>query len=109
MTESSVAQDRLRAFNEKLRKHDIQAYWLRPPRESHDEQPKVLKWKTIYPLLLEAGDVVRLGGDAFRRNMAGYQRWHQHRNRSTSKPAILFSISDCPIAQAFGLYREEGR
>ncbi|MPZ13246.1 MAG: cupin domain-containing protein [Chloroflexi bacterium] len=34
-------------------------------------------------------------------------RWHQHRNRSTTAPAILFSIGDFPIAETFGLYREE--
>jgi gentisate 1,2-dioxygenase len=73
MSKSSVAQERLQAFNEKLQKLDIQAYWMRPARETHAELPSVLKWKTIYPLLLEAGEVVRLGGDAFRRNMAGYQ------------------------------------
>ena len=64
MIESSVAQERLQAFNDKLRKLDIQAYWMRPPREGHAEQPEVLKWKTIYPLLLEAGEVVRLDWDA---------------------------------------------
>jgi gentisate 1,2-dioxygenase len=34
-------------------------------------------------------------------------RWHAHRNRSRTEPAILFSISDVPIAKAFGFYREE--
>src|SRR5438445_275249 len=73
MTGSTSGPEKLEAFNDKLRKQGIFAYWMRPPRESHDEQPSVLKWKMIYPLLLEAGEVVRLGGDAFRRNMAGYQ------------------------------------
>jgi gentisate 1,2-dioxygenase len=34
-------------------------------------------------------------------------RWHQHRNDSQTDPAILFTISDAPIAEAFGFYREE--
>jgi gentisate 1,2-dioxygenase len=34
-------------------------------------------------------------------------RWHAHRNASRTEPAILFSISDAPIAEAFGFYREE--
>jgi gentisate 1,2-dioxygenase len=65
-------RERLEAFNEKLRQMGIFAYWMRPHREQKEE-PSVLKWSTIYPLLLEAGEVVNLGGDAFRRNMAGYQ------------------------------------
>lgn len=35
--------------------------------------------------------------------------WHQHINTSPSEPAILFTITDVPILQAFGLYREETR
>ncbi len=34
-------------------------------------------------------------------------RWHQHRNQSTTEPAILFSVCDSPQAEAFGFYREE--
>jgi gentisate 1,2-dioxygenase len=66
-------QEKLEAFNEKLRRHGIFAYWMRQQGERHAPEPSVLKWSTIYPLLLEAGEVVRLGGDTFRRNMAGYQ------------------------------------
>lgn len=35
--------------------------------------------------------------------------WHQHINASQSEPAILFTISDVPILEVFGLYREEMR
>jgi gentisate 1,2-dioxygenase len=35
--------------------------------------------------------------------------WHEHANRSSKEEAILFSMHDAPILQAFGLYREEGR
>jgi len=33
--------------------------------------------------------------------------WHNHRNTSKSDPAILFSVSDRPVLQSFGLYIEE--
>ena len=35
--------------------------------------------------------------------------WHQHINASASEPAILFTITDVPILEVFGLYREETR
>lgn len=35
--------------------------------------------------------------------------WYQHINASRSEPAILFTITDVPILQAFGFYREETR
>jgi len=33
--------------------------------------------------------------------------WHEHINRSKSEEAILFSVNDIPVLNAFGLYREE--
>jgi hypothetical protein len=33
--------------------------------------------------------------------------WHEHINRSKSDEAILFSVNDIPIVEAFNLYREE--
>jgi gentisate 1,2-dioxygenase len=35
--------------------------------------------------------------------------WHEHANRSAKEEAILFSMHDAPVLQAFGLYREEGK
>ncbi len=35
--------------------------------------------------------------------------WHEHANASSTEEAILFSMHDEPILQAFGLYREEER
>src|SRR5581483_8307139 len=72
MEASADAQARLEAFNEKLGRHGIVPYWAME-RRSPPPDPSVLKWSTMYPLLLEAGEVVRLGGDAFRRNLGGYQ------------------------------------
>ena len=36
-------------------------------------------------------------------------QWHRHQNSSKDKRAMLFSISDRPILDALGLYREEGK
>jgi 1-hydroxy-2-naphthoate dioxygenase len=33
--------------------------------------------------------------------------WHEHANKSDGEEAILFSVNDIPVLQAFGLYREE--
>ena len=33
--------------------------------------------------------------------------WHSFRNRSKTEPAILFSVSDRPVLESLGLYREE--
>jgi gentisate 1,2-dioxygenase len=35
--------------------------------------------------------------------------WVQHENGSATEPAFLFSATDTPILEAFGLYREEER
>ncbi len=34
-------------------------------------------------------------------------QWHQHRNLSKSKPAIMLSLTDRPAVQELGFYREE--
>lgn len=34
-------------------------------------------------------------------------KWHQHRNTSKKEPAILFSVTDRPVLESLGLYREE--
>ena len=34
--------------------------------------------------------------------------WHEHANRSQTDEALLFSMHDKPVFDAFGLYREEG-
>ncbi len=33
--------------------------------------------------------------------------WHEHRNRSQTEAAILFSVNDIPVFRTLGLYREE--
>lgn len=68
-----MSVDRFEALNAKLREHGLWAYWMRQPREETQRaEPKIDRWSVVYPLLLEAGEVVTLE-HAFRRNMAGYQ------------------------------------
>jgi gentisate 1,2-dioxygenase len=33
--------------------------------------------------------------------------WHRHVNRSKTAPVLLFSVSDRPVLESLGLYREE--
>jgi gentisate 1,2-dioxygenase len=34
-------------------------------------------------------------------------KWHQFRNRSKKEPAIIFSVTDRPVLESLGLFREE--
>ena len=34
-------------------------------------------------------------------------KWHQFRNASRKEPAIIFSVTDRPVLEGLGLYREE--
>jgi len=34
-------------------------------------------------------------------------KWHQFRNNSKKEPAIIFSVTDRPVLESLGLYREE--
>ena len=34
--------------------------------------------------------------------------WHEHANRSADEEALLFSMHDIPVLEAFGLHRQEG-
>jgi gentisate 1,2-dioxygenase len=68
---------------------------------------------TIYHVFRGSGTTVIDGkpfnwekGDTF---VVPLWNWHEHANRSAKEEAILFSMNDAPILQAFGLYREEGR
>ena len=72
---SQVRADRLEAFNQKLRDNGLTGYWMRPAtvQSGTDKEPRLLRWADVYPLLLEAGEVVRLGDDTFRRNIGGFQ------------------------------------
>jgi len=66
---------------------------------------------TIYHAFSGSGTTVIDGkayewekGDSF---VVPLWHWHEHANRSSKEEAVLFSMHDQPILQAFGLYREE--
>jgi gentisate 1,2-dioxygenase len=62
-------RDRLDALNAKLSNLDMRGYWqLR--HDSERMEPKLWRWADIYPALMETADVVRIGADAFRRNVS---------------------------------------
>ena len=67
-----MSGERLEALNDKLRGMGLSGYWMMRREERGRQEPKMIRWSEIYPVLLEAGEVVRLE-DAFRRNLAGYQ------------------------------------
>ena len=61
-------RDRLDALNGKLSNLGMRGYWqLR--HDGERMEPKLWRWADIYPALMETADVVRIGADAFRRNV----------------------------------------
>ena len=46
----------------------LRGYWQNQ-RETQGMEPKLWRWKEIYPVLMEATEVIRIGPDAFRRNI----------------------------------------
>lgn len=61
-------RDRLEELNGKLANLGMRGYWqLR--HDADRMEPKLWRWTDIYPALMETADVVRLGSDAFRRNV----------------------------------------
>ena len=61
-------RDRLEALNGKLSNLGMRGYWqLR--HDGERMEPKLWRWADIYPALMETADVVRIGADAFRRNV----------------------------------------
>jgi gentisate 1,2-dioxygenase len=87
---------------------------LLPPGE--ETRPHRHSSSTIYHVV-EGEGVTTVGGESSGGNeMAWTKRdcffvpsmdWHAHRNASRSEPAILFSVSDRPVLESLGLYREE--
>ena len=62
-------RDRLDGLNGKLADLGMRGYW----QLRHDAarmEPKLWRWADIYPALIETADMVRLGSDAFRRNVS---------------------------------------
>lgn len=61
-------QQRLDGLHEKFAKMGLRGYW-QIQREKRHVEPKLWRWEEIYPVLMEAADVVRIGPEAFRRNI----------------------------------------
>ena len=61
-------RDRLEELNGKLANLGMRGYWqLR--HDADRMEPKLWRWTDIYPALMETANVVRIGPDAFRRNV----------------------------------------
>lgn len=60
-------EDRIRALGPR-----VVPFWTRSRTEPH-EDPQILRWRDMCPLLLEAGETITLGDEAFRRAFGGYQ------------------------------------
>ena len=69
MSSTSTDHDQeLNALHEKFAGLGLRGYWqIRP--EKHVMEPKLWRWQEIHPVLMEAADVVRIGPEAFRRNI----------------------------------------
>lgn len=69
MTTSSTDHEKqLNQLHEKFADLGLRGYWqLRS--EKQVMQPTLWRWQEIYPVLMEAADVVRIGPEAFRRNI----------------------------------------
>lgn len=62
------AKDR-EQLHKKFAEMGLQGYW-QMRRETERMQPKLWRWKEIYPVLMETTEVIRIGPDAFRRNVS---------------------------------------
>ena len=92
---------------------NCRAQMLRPGEET---RPHSHTGSTIYHVVEGAGVTLvgseKTGGtelawgkrDCF---FVPSQSWHSFTNASKSEPAILFSVSDRPVLESLGLYREE--
>ena len=72
-TTEGSKEERLEALNQKLTARGLRGYWMMNMSPREEEQPKLLKWSEVHPLLEEAGQVVTIGPEVERRNLAGYQ------------------------------------
>jgi gentisate 1,2-dioxygenase len=56
-------------LHKKFAEMGLRGYWQARP-ENHRMEPKLWRWKDIYPVLMETTEVIRIGPDAFRRNVS---------------------------------------
>src|SRR5262245_12303831 len=73
--ESSMANPALSEPKDRTELHKkfaelgLRGYW-QSDRNQPRMEPKLWRWKDIYPALMETAEVIRIGPDAFRRNVA---------------------------------------
>ncbi|MCH8198555.1 MAG: hypothetical protein IIA54_00595, partial [Chloroflexi bacterium] len=77
MADASISERKAR-LEAKIQELGVPPFWLRSRSEGRRDpeeaaRPLILRWSTLYPLLLEAGEVVTMGEDAYRRAFGGYQ------------------------------------
>jgi gentisate 1,2-dioxygenase len=65
---ASTGQIDRERLHEKFAQLGLRGYWQNQ-RESQRMEPKLWRWKDIYPVLMETTEVIRIGPDAFRRNV----------------------------------------
>src|SRR6266508_1456956 len=46
----------------------LRGYW-QLEHDDHRMEPKIWRWKELYPVLMETTKVIRIGPDSFRRNV----------------------------------------
>ena len=61
------AKDR-EQLHKKFEEMGLRGYW-QMRHETERMQPKLWRWKEIYPVLMQTTEVIRIGPDAFRRNV----------------------------------------
>ena len=66
-TAANEAKDR-EQLHKKFAEMGLRGYW-QMRHETERMQPKLWRWKEIYPVLMETTEVIRIGPDAFRRNV----------------------------------------
>jgi gentisate 1,2-dioxygenase len=64
-TNNQTDRDRL---HEKFAQLGLKGYWQNQ-RDNQRMNPKLWRWKDIYPVLMETTEVIRIGPEAFRRNV----------------------------------------
>ncbi len=87
--------------------------WLQMLRPGQRTQVHRHTSTTLYHAFRGSGTTIVNGeainwneGDTF---VVPLWSWHEHANNTSSDEAVLFSMHDTPVLNAFGLYREESR
>ena len=66
---ASIDQTDRERLHEKFAQLWLRGYWQNR-RDIQRMEPKLWRWKDIHPVLMETTEVIRIGPDAFRRNVA---------------------------------------